>query len=171
MLLLVVVSVLELRPRSGPAENASAAAASIPARDLAVPDHSTLSRRAETLQAVRPWSSGVTVHLIVDSTGLRICGPGEWLERSMALGRADPGGSCTSAWTPTRTRSSPPSPPPTRSTTGSQLGPLLDKVAPLASFTRVGAFDQMTLYGEVAVRHMTRQSSCRRDRRSIEHDG
>ncbi len=56
-------------------------AASIPARDLAVPDHSTLSRRAETLQVVRPWSSGVTVHLIVDSTGLRICGPANgWRE-------------------------------------------------------------------------------------------
>ena len=47
--------------------------------DLAVPDHSTLSRRAETLQVLRPKSSSEPIHLIVDSTGLKLCGPGEWL--------------------------------------------------------------------------------------------
>jgi hypothetical protein len=48
--------------------------------DLAVPDHSTLSRRAETLEVPRPCSSSRgPVHLLVDSTGLRLCGPGEWL--------------------------------------------------------------------------------------------
>ncbi len=47
--------------------------------DLAVPDHSTLSRRAETLPVVRPASSTEPVHLLVDSTGLRLSGPGEWL--------------------------------------------------------------------------------------------
>jgi hypothetical protein len=48
--------------------------------DLAVPDHSTLSRRAETLEVPRTCSSSRgPVHLLVDSTGLRLCGPGEWL--------------------------------------------------------------------------------------------
>jgi hypothetical protein len=49
--------------------------------DLAVPDHSTLSRRAETLEVPRPRSSpgGEPVHLLVDSTGLKLCGAGEWL--------------------------------------------------------------------------------------------
>lgn len=47
--------------------------------DLAVPDHSTLSRRAETLEVPRPISRTGPVHLLVDSTGLRLCGPGEWL--------------------------------------------------------------------------------------------
>ena len=39
--------------------------------DLAVPDHSTLSRRAATLEVPRPASgpSGAPVHLLVDSTG------------------------------------------------------------------------------------------------------
>jgi hypothetical protein len=48
--------------------------------DLTVPDHSTLSRRAETLEVPRPASGpgGEPVHLLVDSTGLRLCGPGEW---------------------------------------------------------------------------------------------
>ena len=45
-----------------------------------MPDHSTLSRRAETLEVPRPCSSSRgPVHLLVDSTGLRLCGPGEWL--------------------------------------------------------------------------------------------
>src|SRR4051812_49735688 len=48
--------------------------------DLAVPDHSTLSRRAETLEVPRPKAGSEPVHLLVDSTGLRLCGPGEWLE-------------------------------------------------------------------------------------------
>ena len=48
--------------------------------DLAAPDHSTLSRRAETLDVPKPCpSSRGSVHLLVDSTGLRLCGPGEWL--------------------------------------------------------------------------------------------
>ena len=46
---------------------------------LAVPDHSSLSRRAEILQVLRPRSSRAPVHLPLDSTGLRLCGPGEWL--------------------------------------------------------------------------------------------
>ncbi len=47
--------------------------------DLAVPDHTTLSRRAETLEVARPRPGREPVHLLVDSTGLRLCGPGEWL--------------------------------------------------------------------------------------------
>ena len=48
--------------------------------DLAIPDHSTLSRRAETLQVFpRPRPGTEPVHLLVDSTGLKLCGPGEWL--------------------------------------------------------------------------------------------
>ncbi len=46
---------------------------------LPVPDHSTLSRRAQSLDVVlkAPQSCG-PVHLIVDSTGLQIVGEGPW---------------------------------------------------------------------------------------------
>src|SRR5919205_3212503 len=49
--------------------------------ELAVPDHTTLSRRAATLEVPRsrPDGDGEPVHLLVDSTGLKLCGPGEWL--------------------------------------------------------------------------------------------
>ena len=39
--------------------------------DLAIPDHSALSRRAETLAVAGPPSSAEPVHLLVDSTGLK----------------------------------------------------------------------------------------------------
>jgi hypothetical protein len=71
---------------------------------LAVPDHSTLSRRAEKLEAPRLRSGGGAdrrpVHLLVDSTGLKLCGgrmAGRETWRPRPVG---PGGSCISAWTP-----------------------------------------------------------------------
>src|SRR5919199_1864490 len=42
--------------------------------DLAVPDHSTLSRRAETLEMPPRQVGTEPVHLLVDSTGLKLCG-------------------------------------------------------------------------------------------------
>src|ERR1700686_4628484 len=50
--------------------------------DLAAPDHSTMSRRGETLQVSQPPPGSRPVHLLVDSTGLKLCGPGEWLVES-----------------------------------------------------------------------------------------
>jgi len=51
---------------------------------LRVPDHTTLSRRAATLEVPRPRNAGAgadsePMHLLVDSTGLKLCGKGEWL--------------------------------------------------------------------------------------------
>ena len=46
--------------------------------DLPIPDHTTLSRRARTL-AVAPQAVSGPVHLLVDSTGVKLSGPGEWL--------------------------------------------------------------------------------------------
>ena len=49
--------------------------------ELRVPDHSTLSRRAKTLEVPRPQPrrNSEPLHLLVDSTGLRLCGAGGWL--------------------------------------------------------------------------------------------
>ncbi len=53
---------------------------------LRVPDHTTLSRRAATLDVPRPrpgsagaGAGGEPQHLLVDSTGLKLCGKGRWL--------------------------------------------------------------------------------------------
>ncbi len=122
--------------------------------DLAVPDHSTLSRRAETLEVPRPRHEGAPVHLLVDSTGLKLCGPGEWLVekhgtktrrgwRKLHLATdADTGRIVASALTKHD------------GDDGSQVGPLLDQVdGSVASVTADGAFDRDDVYDEVAARH------------------
>jgi hypothetical protein len=120
--------------------------------DLAVPDHSTLSRRAETLAIAKlsPNPRG-PVHLLVDSTGLRLCGPGEWLIekhgtrrrrswRKLHIG-VDAGTGQILA--PELTSSD--------VDDGSQVEPLLDQIpAPLASFIADGAYDQAGIYGTIA---------------------
>jgi Transposase DDE domain len=122
--------------------------------DLAVPDHTTLSRRGETLQVPRPRPAGEPVHLLVDSTGLRLCGPGEWLVekhgtrtrrswRKLHIGvDADTARIIAVELTGHATDD------------GSQAGPLLDQVTgPVASFTADGAYDRDDVYGAVAERH------------------
>ena len=50
--------------------------------DWAVPDFSTLSRRQKTLQVNIPYrGSGGPLHLLIDSTGIKVEGEGEWNAR------------------------------------------------------------------------------------------
>jgi len=124
--------------------------------DLAVPDHSTLSRRAETLEVPPPHNGpGVkSLHLLVDSTGLRLCGPGDWLMEKHGSRRrrswrklhlatdADTGRIVASVLTDHAADD------------GAQVGPLLDQVdASVASVTADGAFDRDDVYAAVAARH------------------
>jgi hypothetical protein len=122
--------------------------------DLAVPDHSTLSRRAETLEVPRPRCGREPVHLLVDSTGLRLCGRGEWLEEKHGSKRrrawkvlhlatdADTGHIVASVLTDRDADD------------GSQVGPLLDQVeGSVAAFIGDGAYDRDDVYAEVAAHH------------------
>ena len=123
---------------------------------LPVPDHTTLRRRAATLEVPRPRSShhADPVHLLVDSTGLKLCGPGEWLVekhgtkarrswRKLHLGRDADTGQIVAATLTTHDVDD-----------GSQVDPLLDQVdGPIASFTGDGAYDQEGVYASVAERH------------------
>lgn len=51
--------------------------------EITIPDFSTLSRRGKglTLPATRKTDRSDPVHLVVDSTGLKVFGEGEWLEK------------------------------------------------------------------------------------------
>jgi hypothetical protein len=49
--------------------------------DLSVPDHTTLSRRGKDLAVRLPKQKKVVRHLVVDSTGLKLYGEGEWKMR------------------------------------------------------------------------------------------
>jgi hypothetical protein len=48
---------------------------------LPVPDHSTLSKRGKTLHVRLPRKTTKSVNLVLDSTGLKIYGEGEWKVR------------------------------------------------------------------------------------------
>jgi hypothetical protein len=74
--------------------------------DLPVPDHTTLSRRACGLSVCKPARIGTAdVQLIVDSTGLKLRGAGEWLFEKHGTTKRRPGASCTLALTPIAARS------------------------------------------------------------------
>jgi hypothetical protein len=50
--------------------------------DLPVPSYTTLSRRAQELKVMLPaLRSGEPLHLLVDSTGVKLYGEGEWKVR------------------------------------------------------------------------------------------
>jgi Transposase DDE domain len=49
--------------------------------DLSVPDHTTLSRRAATVRITLPKRVTGPLHLVLDSTGLKVYGEGEWKVR------------------------------------------------------------------------------------------
>ncbi|MGI4942702.1 MAG: IS5 family transposase [Janthinobacterium lividum] len=120
--------------------------------DFAVPDHSTLSRRAETLEVALPRRGSDPVHLLVDSTGLKLCGSGEWLLekhgtrtrrswRKLHIGvDADTGRIVAATLTTSDVDEA------------SQASALLNQVGPLASFTADGAYDQDGVQGEVTKR-------------------
>lgn len=48
---------------------------------MPVPDHSTLSKRGKTLQVKLPKKTNGSMNLVLDSTGLKIYGEGEWKVR------------------------------------------------------------------------------------------
>jgi len=122
--------------------------------DLAIPDHSTLSRRAEILVLPRLRPDTAPVHLLVDSTGLRLCGPAEWLVekhgskrrrawRKLHIGTDANTGQIVAAELTSHDIDD-----------GSQVGSLLKQAArPVASFTGDGAYDRDDVYREVTERH------------------
>jgi IS5 family transposase len=48
---------------------------------LPVPDHTTLSRRGRTLEVALPKQARGPLHLVLDSSGLKVYGEGEWKVR------------------------------------------------------------------------------------------
>ena len=124
--------------------------------DLAVPDHSTLSRRAETLEVPRPQPrrDGEALHLPLCSTGLKLCGAGEWLVekhgaktrrswRKRLIGLDAGTGQIVAASLTAKEVDD-----------GAEVVALLDQAAaPVASFTADGAYDQQSVSNTVAERH------------------
>jgi len=60
--------------------------ASIMGLEITIPNYSTLSRRAKNLEVIKyVIKSNEPINMIVDSTGLKICGSGEWQETKHGL--------------------------------------------------------------------------------------
>ena len=135
---------------------------SLLALKLRVPDHTTLSRRSAAALSVpqlQPGNADIgndaqPLHLLVDSTGLKLCGAGEWLVekhgtrtrrswRKLHLGvDADTGQIVAAALTSKELDDA------------VQVGPLLDQVTgAVSSVTADGAYDQDGVYADVADRH------------------
>ncbi len=128
---------------------------------LRVPDHTTLSRRSATLTVPRPTRPSVgadgetePLHLLVDSTGLKLCGPGEWLVeqhgtstrrswRKLHLGIDAETGQIVAASLTAKEVDD-----------GAEVGALLDQVdGAVATFTADGGYDQDGVYASVAQHH------------------
>ncbi len=122
--------------------------------ELAVPDHSTLSRRARTLRLPpEPGSAGGAVERLVDSTGVKLCGPGEWLvekhgaQRRRAWKKLHVGLDAATGRVVAATLTD------HDVDDGSQVGPLLEQIdEPLACLVADGAYDQ-TGVTEAVVEH------------------
>ena len=123
--------------------------------DLLVPDHSTIGRRAKTVSLpAKPPATGGPIHLLVDSTGLKLCGPGEWLIekhgtrkrrswRKLHIGMDAATGQIVAASVTDRAVDD-----------AAQVGPLLDQVTnPVAAVTGDGAYDRAEVYAAVHERY------------------
>src|ERR1700754_730461 len=123
--------------------------------DLAVPDHSTLSRRARTLEMPPLRRSGPgPLHLLVDSTGLKLGGAGEWRVekhgtwrrrswRKLHLGVDAESGEIVAIELTRKEIDD-----------AARSGALLDQITdPIASFTADGTYDQDRVYQTVAERY------------------
>jgi IS5 family transposase len=122
---------------------------------LTVPDHSTMCRRSRTLELPPLRRSGTEpLHLLVDSTGLKLGGAGEWLVEKHGTSRRrswrrlhigiDAGTGEIVAIELTGKDVD----------DAARTGDILDKITdPVASFTADGAYDQDRVYQAIAERH------------------
>jgi Transposase DDE domain len=123
---------------------------------VGVPDHTTFSRRSPGLALARSLAQAQRtgpVHVVIDATGLKVYGAGEWLvEKHGERGRRtwrklhlaiDPASGEILASELTTSEEG----------DASQVGPLLDQItAPIASVTADGAYDGEPVYRAVAER-------------------
>jgi Transposase DDE domain len=122
--------------------------------DLPVPDHTTFSRRSADLtvaKAVRTATGPVNV--VIDSTGLKVFGAGDWQ-------REKHGGKRRRTWRKLHLAADPDTGEilaseltTTEDGDASQVGPMLDQISgPIASITADGAYDGESVYRIIAER-------------------
>ena len=123
--------------------------------DLPVPNFSTHRRRARTLELpAQSRATGEPIHLLVDSTGLKLGGPGEWLVekhgtsrrrswRKLHIGFDAVSGRIVASILTDRDVDD-----------ASQVDPLLDQIAePVELFLGDGGYDRAGVYTTLDERH------------------
>jgi hypothetical protein len=75
--------------------------------NLPVPDHSTLSKRGKELQVKLPKKTSQSLNIVMDSTGLKIYGEGEWKCACTVSRSGVPGANCTWVQTQKMVKSKP----------------------------------------------------------------
>lgn len=139
---------------------------------LPVPDHTTLSRRGRTLEVVLPKQARGPLHLVLDSSGLKVYGEGEWKVRQHGWSKrrtwrkmhlsvdADSGEIQAALLTAAGVHDA------------QVIEPLLEPVdQPLASVAADGAYDRKNVYRAVQARSPTAQIAIppRRDAKIQQH--
>jgi hypothetical protein len=124
--------------------------------ELGIPDHTTFARRSPGLvlaeRLSRARAGGGPVHVVIDATGLKVFGAGEWLAgKHGARGKrtwrklhlaVDPGGEILACELTTNEEGD-----------ASQVAPLLEGIAgPLGSVIADGAYDGEPVYRAVSER-------------------
>ena len=132
--------------------------------DIGIPDHTTLSRRSATMSLSTDLARVAgPVHVVIDSTGLKVYGAGEWRRethggrgwRKLHLAVDPDSGEILASDLTDKDVGDP-----------SQVGNLLDQIAgDIVSMTADGAYDGEPVYRTIADRAPQQRSSSRRARR------
>ena len=119
--------------------------------DLLVPDHTTFSRRSVDLGvATALKKASGPVHVVIDSTGLKVVGAGEWLHEKH-------GGKPRRSWRKLHLAVDPDSgeilaSELTDDGDASLVGPLLDQIAsPISAVFADGAYDGEPIYESIKI--------------------
>jgi hypothetical protein len=124
--------------------------------DLPVPDHTTLSKRAQRVPVHLPRQAHGPLDVVLDSTGLKVYGEGEWKVRQHGASKRRTWRKLHIALDPASGEIQAAMLTDNGVADAEMVGPLLDQLTrPLASTTADGAYDQQSVYTDLAQRAPT----------------
>jgi len=128
--------------------------------DLPVPDHTTLCKRARRVPVALPRRATGALDVVLDSTGLKVYGEGEWKVRQHGASKRRTWRKLHLALDPTSGEIQAAMLSDNGVADAQMVGPLLDQLArPLSSTTADGSYDQQSVYTDLA--HRAPQSPVR----------
>lgn len=121
--------------------------------DLPVPDHTTLCKRAQRVPVELPRQAAGPLDVVLDSTGLKVYGEGEWKVRQHGASKRRTWRKLHLAIDPASGEIQAAMLSDNGVADAQMVGPLLDQIQrPLASTTADGSYDQEAVYADLAQR-------------------